>query len=171
MTEFVASNGIPVTLIHDGRLVVQNSDHTYPATIASGEHVDALREFFQHERDEDLGRWRWMERPHYVAYARGADRVRIIDERTGRAEDFDRYGEAAWVMEDAAYAYFEAHPERKPWHAAEPGEVWVLTVRGFTLAWVADGDGDFQHLVDPESLHVDDPEIMDGRRIWPEDAS
>jgi hypothetical protein len=60
MNEYTASNGIPVKLTADGRLIVENTDHTYPATIAAGEHVTALREFFRFEEDERFLRWRWQ---------------------------------------------------------------------------------------------------------------
>lgn len=138
MTEFTASNGLKIKA---------NENEHHPVIVASlgllPTSVIALREFFQHERDEELGRWRWPENPHYVAYPMGVDKVRIIDERTGREHVFDRQRNDAWAMEDAAFAYFEAHPLRKPWEAATYKDVWVWTTADNTqeaLGWVA-GDG------------------------------
>ena len=88
MTEYTASNGIPVTLTPDGRLIVENTDHTYPATIAAGEHIQALREFFQHEATkkpwEDARRgdvwlfWNEVDSQRALAW-RGPDDWDVID--------------------------------------------------------------------------------------------
>ena len=164
-----ARNGFSVRAAENGGVEVTGTggvrDYTPPMA------AFAVEEFCQAKHDAELGRWRDPLDPHLVVYRRDGEHVRVIDERTGDFQDAVRGTTLSGSFKDAARAYFEAHPERKPWHEAEPGEVWVLTVRGFTLAWVADGDGDFQHLVDPESIRRTDPEIMDGRRIWPEDAS
>ncbi|WP_431862985.1 hypothetical protein [Microbacterium algeriense] len=140
------------------------------------EQVFDAEEYFQHREDVRLGRWRWPENPDYVVYRRG-DGLLALNEQSGNTKfhDIRTNRSGTWtngsILDEAIRAYFEAHPERKPWHDAEPGDVWVLTVLGHTLAWVADGDGYFQHLVDPESLRVTDPDISDGRRIYPDDAS
>lgn len=166
---FTASNGAIVHNPTKGGIAVGNS------LILRDNESTALREFFQHERDEELGRWRWPERPHYVAYARGADSVRIIDERTGRAQEFDRNGESTWVMEDAANAYFKAHPERKPWEDAKPGDVWVIEVEGtesYAVHVVAEffGAVSFQTPTG-RKVNMNNSAFTGFRKIWPEDAS
>ena len=145
MTGFTASNGIPVTLTTDGRLIVENADHTYPATIAAGEHIQSLREFFQHERDEELGRWRWPENPDYVVYPEDGGAHNVVRESTGLSLMASRDGIRSHKdpHADAARAYFEAHPERKPWEDATYKDVWTWTTADNTqeaLGWVA-GDG------------------------------
>lgn len=102
------------------------------------EYKEVLREFFQHERDEELGRWRWPENPDYVVYVKCESEsepragVRVLHERTGRSRDIGRAVVNACEATvsrfgRAARAYFEAHPERKPWHDATEGEVWIVT--------------------------------------------
>lgn len=178
--EFRARNGLIVKPCDNGGVEVGKPgyrDYTPP------EATFALEEWFQAKRDAELGRWRWPANPDYVVY--GAKwlngYVTVVNERTGE------HGEVSldWIRkcvqqgmdaagddwEYAALAYAEANPEKHPWHAAEQGDVWVLTVMGHTRAWSADGEGHFQHLIDIESLTVTDPAISAGRRIWPEDAS
>lgn len=182
MSEFTASNGIPVTLTDDGRLIVENEDHTYPAVVAAGEHVQAVREFFRHKEDERLGRWRWPENPEWIVY--GAPEcadydVRVMCETSGdsmrytRSEDDGQYpvGSSYWAL--AARAFFDAHPEPKPWENAKPGEVWELTVDG-RQRFAQAGRGDFRHLFefsDDESMSKVHAAITAGRKIWPEGAS
>ena len=80
--------------------------------------------------------------------------------------------EATYVA--AARAYFDAHPEPKPWHDAKPGEAWELTANGDT--------GPFITMLTPSgAVHfiagngtkfvAEASDITAGRRIWPEDAS
>lgn len=91
--------------------------------------IDALREFFQHERDQELGRWRDPENLHRVAYATSPHTVLIMDESTGCGTEYsrqtandssDNYGDR--LKRQSARAYFAAHPEPK--HIpTEPGSV------------------------------------------------
>lgn len=102
------------------------------------EEETALREFFQAERDEELGRWRWPENPDYVVWesVRSNERdITVLGEATGFVGYYDRkrLPEISWDLgwaERAAHAYFAAHPESKPWHSAEPGEVWLFKRAG-----------------------------------------
>lgn len=134
-----------------------------------------LREFFQHERDQELGRWRWPENPDYVLYPiEGSESVRVLDERNARESLIRRgvlqtdFGGKHW---GAARAYFDAHPEPKPWHDAKPGEVWVLTYGGqetahvWTNRWAGGGNA---FVSDRAIIEADDPDITAARRIWPE---
>ena len=150
MTEFTASNGLKIKA---------NENEHHPVIVASlgllPTSVIALREFFQHERDEELGRWRWPENPNYVVYLRNDGQAGVFNEATGvtvyrfrgeheHIEELRRQsGEEVMPHTHAARAYFEAHPERKPWEDATYKDVWVWTTEDNTqeaLGWVA-GDG------------------------------
>ena len=147
------------------------------------ETTEALRAFFQAERDEQLGRWRDPENPNIVVYPIPA-----------MNDQGDGYGRAVWVLDEAemvsmtvlddrhshssASRYFAAHPqpqpEPKPWLEAKPGEVWALTYAGIEeTAWVADFTWgapprfrQFKNLLNP--IFTNDKHITAGRRIWPE---
>lgn len=134
----------------------------------------ALAEFFLHERDEELGRWRWPENPDYVVYPQHpegggrSDSFRVFQESTGYtwSYDIEHLGDTEGVPWDAARAYFEAHSEPKPWHHAKPGEAWVITVAGKDYA-VVSGAATFFEPTEFCWAHSD-PGITAGRRIWPE---
>src|SRR5690606_1284379 len=115
---------------------------------------DALREFFQHVRDEELGRWRWPKDPDYVVYPT-EDGFLVVRESVGLSEF--RNGLYVHDMEgEAARDYREAHPERKPWEDAMHGEAWVITYNGGEHAVLCDGAyftwpaGSMQHISDPD---------------------
>ena len=146
----------------------------------TSEYVEGMREFFLHERDQELGRWRWPENPQCVVYPGevtgnpGSDYQEcvVIDEATGIALGFgsDLPNCHGGHHREAARAYFAAHSVSKPWHDAKPGEVWALSVLGGPLAaYGVSGDGSFHHSQDRERLRGDlVDEIVDARRIWPE---
>ncbi|WP_431785348.1 hypothetical protein [Microbacterium maritypicum] len=148
-----------------------------PASVMDAE------EFFQAKRDEELGRWRWPEDPGFVVYylrEDGLDLVGVLRESDGSQARYDRHdfptSEAdRWLgHRDAAVAYFEAHPERKPWQAAKPGEVWILSTAdgenaAYSVMTVREAGTVFESHEGRYSL--DDADIEDARRIWPEDAS
>lgn len=118
MSEFGASNGIRVWIDEVG---FTRTEAPMPISKAST-HTDALREFFQNERDEELGRWRWPENPAWVVYPDG-DGVIVLNETDpggglGQTRTtIDRYPTSYGA--DAARAFFEAHPERRVWSDAE----------------------------------------------------
>ena len=99
------------------------------------ETTEALRAFFQAERDDALGRWRDTENPDMVAYRTPEDDdddgrcILLLDENTG-----DNHWE--WentALPGPARRYFAAHADvepRKPWHDAKPGEYWLVTLEG-----------------------------------------
>jgi hypothetical protein len=130
MSEFTASNGVTITIDNDNpygrRLLVSRGDLV--VNIIGGPRIDALREFFRAEEDERLGRWRWPENPDYVVYGDDIDCDVLYEPGGGvshwtRAESRDG---ADRYPSGAAKAFFDTHPEPKPWHDAKPGEVWVL---------------------------------------------
>lgn len=132
MNEFTASNGIRVTLTDDEHLILTDVTGAYPDTIGLEEDVEALREFFRAEEDERLGRWRWPENPELVVYLDENGSITVFNEQTGRSnglisrEEATRFPNAPWAA--VATAYFDAHPEPKPWHDAKPGEIWELGI-------------------------------------------
>lgn len=192
MSEFTASNGVKVEMTKEPDIEVWLSvagDYLYES---DSPYLTAIREFFQHKRDEELGRWRWPENPEYVVYPdRGQDfrtqpAVIVVQEPTGlnlyaapdREDGLDGLtyevaGSAVAhcdLMLDAARAYFAAHPEPKPWHDAKPGEVWVLTLRGEEYGAVREFGNDFK-LSNGNLLWLKHEGITAGRRIYPESAS
>ncbi|MCW2165096.1 hypothetical protein B0I12_002251 [Microbacterium hydrothermale] len=187
MNDFTASNGITVFVREGGTVQFQHGTRVESCGILQimpgSEWWEALREFFQVEADERLGRWRWPENPDYVVYPVGDDVVDVLRESSvsdstrgpGRQASITRADAAAWDSEvsqnfyRAARAYFDAHPGPKPWHDAVEGEVWALTLGDDTepRGWMAEGDGTRfwrgGHSIDRLS-----GSISAGRRIWPE---
>lgn len=164
---FKASNGEELNVAPTGHLIIP------PVTTGLGERTQqALREFFQHERDQELGRWRWPENPDVVVQAdKGGEHAWVMNERNQQINgwmwrvDLDRVTAHAQVGA-AARAYFAARPMPKPWHDAKPGEVWVLDTQHGELALQVLSDGSFDN---PDFYYEkDDPNIKSGRRIWPE---
>ena len=140
--------------------------------------TNALRAFFQAERDEQLGRWRDPENPDWVVYPVGDDfrHIRVLNERTLFRKAWSRSEANRYAFNDEAVGatrrYFDARP--KPWVDAKPGEVWALTYAGIEeTAWVADFTWgapprfrQFKNLLNP--IFTNDKHITAGRRIWPE---
>jgi hypothetical protein len=142
-----------------------------------GTHYPALAEFFRAEEDERLGRWRWPENEGYIVYPDGRypHLVSVIDESTGLREvrSKSKAGHKRDNFERAAAAYFDAHPEPKPWHDAKEGEVWVITSAGGSrqdLALVGIEDDAFV-LATGESWPKNADFLTAGRRIYPEGDS
>lgn len=175
-TEFVTANGRHVWLDADGVVCVKPGYDDFAYT-------QALREFFQHERDEELGRWRWLENPDYVVYPLPSPdgRVHIVEvfsERFGQSVQYPRdYFRSTICSRNsspealAASDYFAAHPEPKPWHDAKPGESWVLRFEsGEELSQTVNFEGDFYPWVLPVTSDAAYPQgiIVDGWRVWPE---
>ena len=174
-------NKVQVDLDEVGRIHLSRAG--YCNGIYTLETTEALREYFQAERDEQLGRWRDPENPDIVVYPIPA-----------MNDQGDGYGRVVWVLDEAemvsgtvlddrhshssASRYFAAHPqpqpEPKPWLEAKPGEVWALTYAGIEeTAWVADFTWgapprfrQFKNLLNP--IFTNDDSITAGRRIWPE---
>jgi hypothetical protein len=133
VNEYTATNGVTVFPLERG-MTFRFPDIGQSKWGINQEKVDALREFFRAEEDERLGRWRWPEKPEFivfpsVAFQHPADSalVQVVNEANGqsrsvRRDDPDRslYG----YFSEAAEAYFDAHPEPKPWHNAKEGDVW-----------------------------------------------
>ena len=190
MTEtFRASDGARIE-VHDNnsRIDIKCTGSSGEQHFLSVKETQAAREFFQHERDEELGRWRWPENPDYVVYPviqsaherafRQNLSVMVFHEPTGVLKGYcreeDQGGDLTREYPGAARAYFKAHPERKPWEDAQPGEVWVLTFDGAEDTFKAYesrlGKTYFTRSRETSTDLVNE-RITAGRRIWPEDAS
>lgn len=187
MNDFTASNGYIVRLEDEERLVIDwPSERDARIAAISKSQVEALREFFRAEEDASLGRWRWPEDPDYVVYAPrpgfstqdGCD-LFVVNELWGSAlsyvdAEFASYDEEDQAFAAAGRAYFDAHPEPKPWHDAKPGEVWEITQANQepALYVVENTEQRFLHVERRLlALSIEDPNIIAGRRIWPEATS
>lgn len=172
--EFRARSGRKVQIRDNGTVTFDHANgYLSPETAMDAE------EFFQHQRDLERGWWRWPENPTCVVkegepndFGRGRT-VYVFDEQSFDRFHFnERVREAdggTTIAHRAARAYFEAHPDRKPWHDAKPEEVWVLThVKGEVGAFVVDGH---RFVSGSWSFPIDGESITEGRCIWPEDAS
>ncbi len=197
MNTFTASNGGSVERLTSGRYTVTDVTRERLNEIATvlgrtvylePGHIDALREFFRAEEDKRLGRWRWPETPDYVVYPDSARKyitqpaVIVVNETDGATSYCGRTGmyQASGagaedeLIEAAARAYFDAHPEQKPWHNADVDEAWELTANGDTGPFVTKltPSGAVHFLAgNGTTFIVESPEITAGRRIYPEVAS
>ena len=138
-----------------------------------------LREYFQAERDEELGRWRDPEIPDMVVYPHDDVTITVLDEVDGkrfwwtRGDELDAHQER-FPGFDTARAYFAAHPkpEPKPWDTARPDEVWVLTINNYMEEVFRCGERGLYSLKTGNPigslLSCSHNKITAGRRIWPE---
>lgn len=136
----------------------------------SREGMDSIRAQVLAERDRELGRWRWPENPNWVVYEIGEYAV-VMSERYADIRQFTRDEAASMTgleFRQAARAYFDAHPEEKPWHSAKSGEAWVITYGGEEYAVISDG-ASFLWEAGSEQP-ITDTRITSARRIWPEDS-
>lgn len=164
MTEaFKASNGVDVSIGEesDGTFlvgkggVIEGGVRRWTVATGNAEGIVALREFFQHERDQELGRWRWPENPGLMVYkdfdktGKDTGMVRVTSEATGFGiGPFSRSVAKTGVYGEAARAYFAAHPEPKPLPSV-PHTAWVDKY-GTDIWWV-DGFGKLRCCASPSS--------------------
>lgn len=172
METFKASNGVELGFGAHGHIMLGEID-----TGLGEQAQDALREFFLHERDQELGRWR--ERPgcEAVVYPNGSDElgnrcVRVLFEPTAGELLVYENKIPRNLYGDAARNYFAAHPEPKPGHDAKPGEVWVLSC---PRLHADPGPYTFRNGMfrcgESGALQISDSNIVAARRIWPEAVS
>ena len=180
--EFRARSGRTVKSRSDGSVMFDHAKgYLSPASVMDAE------EFFQAKRDAELGRWRWPANPQWIVYPRrpgfvpyGDADLLVINEVDGSAMEYvatDDDGTCYTGREEpaaeAARAYFEAHPERKPWEDAAPGEAWEITYTALASPQVTkvairtDRNTWKTDVLEMEFNHA----ITSARRIWPEDAS
>jgi len=186
---FTASNGVEIEISEDGYLLGKGDYGSGPTYATAGpEGIDTLREYFQHERDVELGRWRDPENPHMVAYpstaeATGKTIIRVVNERDGSGDAYTNKSIAIRLggskepngHDCTAFSYFAAHPEPKPWEDARLNELWVLTIHGeeraASVGWRSIG-GDIDGLyftTAHEEYARSDQRIETARKVWPVD--
>lgn len=170
---FTASNGVEIEIAPGGHLLMP------PAAIGLGEESQqALREFFLHERDKELWRWRSGDEPNWVVYH--APNVNgdhyVVNELTGytalwgrdTARDSIHSGESKAI----AVEYFAAHPEPRPWHDARDGQLWLIRFDDFpdtdVSALVKGGMFVYNDHCHEGTATLEDSSIVGGTQIWPE---
>ena len=164
-------NEVQVDLDEDGRVRLRRAGGD--EGVYTLETTEALRAFFQAERDETLGRWRDPEHPDWVVYPLADGTVMVSNEQSQYRGFWSRKGtrECAlkWGSADVARRYFQAHPEPKPWDAAQPDEVWVLTDGDRSEVFRCGEHGLYQLKTgNPLSRVFPILTVTSGRRIWPE---
>jgi hypothetical protein len=181
MSGFTASNGVQIVDRPDG-IGFQFPGDLLGSVTLQPDAIQALSEYFQAKEDERLGRWRWPENPAYVVYPAprdGAEPVDfdafVINEAIGASGEYVRADDdgnsiiLASSLTRAARAYFDAHPEPKPWDVAKPGEVWAFTIDGLdgehAAALHAKGEWTW---TDGGPVNVVAGALVGARRIWPE---
>ena len=109
---FTASNGWKIERFNKG-----DAEITYPSGFRSGmglDVMDALREFFQWERDQELERVRYPENPDYVVYPLTGDMnvVWVLNEVTGTSTQISRSSASIphTISDEVACWYFIKHP-------------------------------------------------------------
>lgn len=178
MKEFTASNGLKIAPSDQGAYVILSEigDNMLEDMPWIGFEDDkALAEYYRAKEDERLGRWRWPENPDiYVRPMKGNPDVFgvVKDNEDGLA--YGQYSRAdrrllygTDPMGQAARAYFDAHPEPKPWHEAVEGEVWELEFKAGAHAWFVNG-AYFQSTKTLTNIRKDDPDILSGSKIYPQ---
>ena len=196
MTEntFKASNGCEIRSNfgyfdeHEDCYEVRDIDDYILHRLGQGS-LQALREYFRHERDTELGRTRWPEDPDYVIY-RDPDHddedgrcVEVLHEPTAYTETvWERRTGKRWdekpirTIDMAARWYFTEGPGKepeRPWENAKADEVWRITVEG--------GDGTFlvcetipgrpYFLGQASSFYPSDTGITAGRKLLEADGT
>lgn len=141
----------------------------------SAECVVDAAEYFQAKRDAELGRWRWPDDPRFVVYpgySPGEEErfVRVVEENTGVSTLVYESQRDGVRGHNVATAYFEAHPESKPWHDAKAGEFWQITHNGMVEVCRVDDVHDVLHFVgvqykSPMSKPVTHPSITDAVQL------
>ena len=131
---FVASNGMTVERDHNLDVLIDRNTASVSLFMADGTAL-ALREFFRHEEDERLGRWRWPLKPNYIVVSYGPDDVGVFDEEAlDEARIYARESVSfAGNFGGAAQAYFAAHPVCVPilLQAQEDGTDEWFTIRTY----------------------------------------
>jgi hypothetical protein len=188
MNEYTASNGVRVQMHKDASMYFVG-----PNDALGSDSVEAAREFFRFEEDERLGRWRWPENQNYVVYPAAHDPngdlpggVNVVVDGSGDMDfyslsgDFQIPEKPNVTTGKAARAYFDAHPEPKPWHNAKPGDIWLLSFHGFEdteeTPWgvrtgMSVNDAEFVYPPNGNTQPLTSPRIVAARRIFPEEPT
>lgn len=158
----------------DGRRREDNMLNGFP--YLNERDVEALREFFQHERDQELGRWRDPELTHFYVINDENGKPIVVDERSSRwtpaPRDLIEKFPNTIDPHRVATRYFAAHPEPKPWQDARDGQLWLIRFSDYpntdVSALVKNGTFVYNDRCHDGIAAVNDSTITAGRRIWPE---
>ena len=170
MNSYTASNGVGLTITRDR--AVRWRPGIPPDLVSS-----ALREYFQAERDEALGRWRDPENPDCICYPdeMSPNWVLVIQESTGDTDTVFRHTWGSTEDDEfilVADRYFAAHqepePEPKPWEDAKVGEYWEIGLLELGPSACLVTEGDFVEISGRFEVAIGSSLIESGRRIWPE---
>lgn len=188
MTEFKASNGIEVKNLGGNwdRTAILFTGDSHPSNprkerevVFDDEDFLALREYFRDERDRELGRWRDLNHSGYVVYPKVNGSVRVLEEMTGQSQLFTRDSDfdKDWGG-SSARAYFDAHPEKKPWHDAEQNDVWALQIKDcyepelyrFAMDTTCAAGKVFRPVNNPARVffEANSPLIESAEKVWPQ---
>lgn len=174
--------GAPGFRARSGRIVQVRDNGTVTFDHANGylspETAMDAEEFFQHQRDLELGRWRWPQNPDYVVMDAGLGFAKILHEPSMETTTWERgWRDTRSISDEAGVAYFEAHPQR-PAAEAKIGEVWELTLDDgseHTVFVHADRTMGGRDGVSSGGAYFDLDDgtgIVSARKVWgPEDAS
>lgn len=181
MDDFTASNGWHLASLGDGQVRLSRDvvgDSRQRVAWLTPDEAQALREYFLSQEDALNLRWRSQTASQFVVYDHGDGRVRVMRDTDGNSYSFDRDSihrfylpnDAEIAFQRIAREFFAAHPEPKPWHDAQPGELWALTGwGGLEQAWLRTREERWQHATSETLRLYAQPEgIIAGRRIYPE---
>lgn len=182
--KFEASNGVVIDAsgkmtmtVCDGMRQVKpgGADVISRTSYLNAREFAALREFFRHERDEELGRWRDPMSPEVVVTEIDHGRVHVYNEATRRYSEFYSAGpdrvhlltSGDYGLNWPAIRYFAAHPVPMSWHDAKRDDVWKFVTKDDTrhaLAWRSTDDWDVMTPHGTAITAVDDPvtALVDG---------
>ena len=167
-------NEVQVSLDDVGRVQLRHAGEG--SGVYTLETTEALREYFQAERDIELGRWRDPENPDLVCYPdeMSPNWVLVIQESTGDTDTVFRHTWGSTEDDEfilVADRYFAAHPEPKPCDAAQPDEIWVLTINNDTEEVFRCGERGLYSLKTGNPLgsllSCGSNKITAGHRVWP----
>ena len=177
MNEFITKNGHRVRQFPAGNVAITNAlgnlVHGSTCDLPSWA-AEAAAEFFEHEKDVELGRWRDPEILDWVVYpidvhgdVRKIGVMNELDRRTFIIRENESITGASF--REVAGRWFDAHTAPPPWHNAKPGEVWLVTYRGTEDPYRVTDYGTLYSRGAELSLH--DEYIEGARLIWsPEEA-
>lgn len=185
MQENTASKG--AFRARSGRIVQVRENGTVTFDHANGylspESAMDAEEFFQAQKDLECRRWRCPVEPDHVVYEQDGQ-LRVMRESDGHSNVmsrrwFEEHREGIFAREEKTFyrvlaLYVEAHPEPKPWHDAQPGEVWAVTETNGEALYRATRSHRFEQVSGAEgmlSMPTTHWSITAARKIWPEDAS
>ena len=146
--------------------------------------TNALRAFFQAERDEQLGWWRDPEEPDWIVCLpeNTSNTIALLNERTLNINIWRRKAAEAsrghYSSVKVAQRYFAAHPDgepHKPWHDAKAGEYWLVTLKGADPIPTTVGNyGENLYFTIDDDNHycpTDDHRIQNAVRLTPEETT